>query len=99
MSITSFWFLLFIFAVILAYYLTPQRFRWVVLLVASISFYLLYSVKASIWLFITSVSIYAGGLLIKKVDNAYQERISALSKSEASSRHTAPEGPSRAAES
>ena len=40
MSITSFYFLLFYVLVLLIYYIVPQKFQWMVLLVASIAYYL-----------------------------------------------------------
>ena len=49
MAFTSVSFLLFALATVIAYYLTPTCYRWVVLLVASYLFYLLSSPKTFVF--------------------------------------------------
>ena len=43
MSLYSIGFLAFLFCLLLAYYLLPHRFRWALLLLGSVFFYLTYS--------------------------------------------------------
>lgn len=64
MNIVSLLFLLFVAGVSLVYFITPGKVRWVVLLLASVAYYLLYDVKLAVWFLITAATIYVGGLLI-----------------------------------
>lgn len=58
----------FLGAAVLAYFLTPIKKRWIVLLAASILFYL-YNAKAlSIFIFVTAASIYFAGLWLQKIN-------------------------------
>ena len=77
MNIVSLFYLAFVLFVTLAYFIAPRRFRWVVLLGASVVIYLYCSRKLSAWLLITSLSIYAGGLLIDRQDQKYQRQLEA----------------------
>ncbi len=58
MSITSLSFLLFIFAVVIAYYSLPKKCQWIVLLVSSGIFYLSFGWKSLIYVLITASTIY-----------------------------------------
>ncbi len=58
MTITSVSFLLFVFALLIVYYVLPKRTQWIVLLVASISFYLMCSLKGIPYILFTATSIY-----------------------------------------
>ncbi len=72
MSITSNLFFLFTAFWLLIYYLLPKRFQWVVLLIASYSFYVLASPKAAVFLvFSTLVTFYCA-----KAFDRIRERIS-----------------------
>ncbi len=71
MNINSAGFLLFLFAAVFCYYLTPKRFRYLVLLAFSLIFYLTYSLKAIVYLGATmgltyGFSLYLGALNEKK---------------------------------
>ena len=77
MNIVSLLYLAFVAGVALVYFVTPRRFRWVTLLVASVVNYLSYDLKLAVWLFITSVSIYAGGLLIDRQEQKYLSQLKA----------------------
>ena len=57
MSITSFWFLIFISASVLFYYICPHRFKWIELLLASIVFYLLAGTPITIFYLLTDTII------------------------------------------
>ena len=67
MSFISLYFLLFLAGVIFIYFLTPKKFRWIVLLVASYAFYLLNDLRAVIFLILTTVSIYFAAYGMKKL--------------------------------
>ncbi len=77
MNIVSLLYLGFVVAVAAVYFITPRRARWAVLLCASVAYYLIYNIKLSIWLFITSVSVYAGALLIARQDARYKAALEA----------------------
>ena len=72
MNIVSLLYLAFVAVVALAYFITPRRFRWVTLLIASVANYLSYDLKLTVWLFMTSVTIYVGGLLIDRQEQKYR---------------------------
>ena len=71
MNIISVIYLAFVAAVVAGYYITPRRFRWVTLLLASAVYYLVYDVKLSVLLLLSSLSIYCGGLLIQRREGKY----------------------------
>ena len=77
MNIVSLFYLAFVAAVTLGYFITPRRFRWMTLLAASLVIYLYCSRKLAIWLVITSVTIYLGGLLIDRRDQKYRGQLEA----------------------
>ena len=58
MAFTSFSFLLFAAAVIVLYYLVPQRFQWWVLLIASYAFYVTAGPEYLVFILLTTVSTY-----------------------------------------
>ena len=62
MSITSFSFVIFVFALLLVYYLVPKKAQWLVLLAASWVFYLSCGVKNSLFILVTALSIYGAAL-------------------------------------
>ncbi len=58
MSLTSVWFLVFALALLITYYALPGRFRWMVLLAASLVFYCVGGLKNGIYILITAASTY-----------------------------------------
>ena len=64
MSITSPGFLLFAGLLILLYYLIPGKYQWMLLLAASLCFYLRVSWRSGIFLLITSLTVYGCALWI-----------------------------------
>lgn len=58
MTITSLSFLIFFFALLLVYFLLPKKAQWIVLLVASIGFYLLCSAKGITYVLLTATTVY-----------------------------------------
>jgi len=61
MSFISGEFLLFVFITVSLYYIVPRRFQWVLLLLASYSFYLFAGVKPVIFIVLTTVTTYLAG--------------------------------------
>lgn len=64
MAFTSLNFLIFALATIVLYYIAPVNWRWIVLLVASYVFYLISSPKTFVFVLLTTVITYFGGLYI-----------------------------------
>ena len=69
MSITSFSFILFVLIVVILYYAVPRKLQWMVLLAASILFYLSFSVIGLFLLVGTSFFAYFSALQIQKVQD------------------------------
>lgn len=61
MSFTSFFFLVFLFAVIVVYYLVPKKFQWAVLLLASYGFYLSTGFDNVAYIIFTTLFTYCSG--------------------------------------
>lgn len=66
MSFISIKYALFLIVTVIAYYIIPQKKRWLVLLFASYIFYYLSSGKLLVCLILSTLSVYAGGLLIDR---------------------------------
>ena len=67
MSITSLTFFVFVFAIFALYYLIPKRFQWVLLLVASIWFYVSGGIQSAGYVVITATSIFIAALVMEKI--------------------------------
>lgn len=67
MIFTTLKFLVFFVAVFLVYYIVPKKLQWLVLLAASIYFYLCASVKYAIFVISASLITYLGALIIDKI--------------------------------
>ncbi len=67
MSIVSLSFIGFALATVLLYYIVPKRFRYLLLLAASIFFYISNSVKMGIYVLITAASVYAAALMMDRM--------------------------------
>lgn len=70
MAFTSFAFLIFVCIVVLAYYMTPANYRWVVLLAASYGYYLQASAKSFAFILLTTVVTFYGALYLDKENKA-----------------------------
>ena len=68
MSFVSLPFLIFLPAVILLHWLTPHRFRWTVLLAASILFYASWNIPLTLLLVFVVLLTYTAGLLLQKAE-------------------------------
>ena len=75
MAFTSLSFLIFALATVIAYYITPIRFRWVVLLTASYSFYLLSSPKTFVFVLLTTAVTFFGGRYISGCNDSHKTYI------------------------
>lgn len=71
MSITSWTFIGFVFAAVILYYLIPCKHRWLVLLLASIIFYISISPWGLLVLFGTAIYTYWAALQVEKWKNAH----------------------------
>lgn len=86
MAFTSFYFLAFLAGVIIAYYIFPIKYRWVILLAASYIFYLISSPKTFLFLIFTTLITFCGGRYIGKQNSGHKSYLQAhkgeLSKEE-----------------
>lgn len=86
MTITSLSFILFIFAIFLIYYIIPKKWQWVLLLIASIAFYLFAGITSIIYIIATAFSVYVATICMQHMSekkNAYlKENKSILSRDE-----------------
>ena len=73
MTITSLKFILFIAIVLIAYYSMCKKYRWCVLLIASYVYYFISSGKLTIFLIISTITIYATALLLEKIEKNTKE--------------------------
>jgi len=67
MSFVSFYFLIFIAVVIIVYYITPKKVRWIVLLAASYIFYALNDIRALFFIIATTCTVFYTGILLDKL--------------------------------
>ena len=68
MAFTSLAFLIFVAAVVIVYYLTPVRYKWIVLLLASYGYYLQASAKSFAFILVTTVVTFYGAKYIDRED-------------------------------
>ena len=80
MSIISLKFAVFLAMIVLLYFVMPKKVRWIVLLVGSYIYYFLSSQKLTIFLIITTISIYLSALAISKIDEKTKEKCKGLDK-------------------
>lgn len=62
----------------IAYQICPKRFRWVLLLLASIGFYFSFSIKLTIYVVITATLTYATGMILEKIAGKRQKALDDL---------------------
>lgn len=88
MSITSLSFFLFIIVIFFLYYAIPKKFQWVLLLIASISFYVLGGAKSFFYVVVTASTIYISTVYMQKLTDKQKKYIkenkAVLSKEEKS---------------
>lgn len=78
MLINSLEFIVFVAAVVLIYFLMPKKYKWVVLLIASYIYYFSNSTKLTVFLVITTLSIYLVALKMQKIDKISKNKIDDL---------------------
>lgn len=78
MTLNSVQYLLFFPSVVILYYLTPVRLRWIVLLLASYFFYACWNVELIFWLTLITLSSYGAGILLQK-EESHKSKIVILS--------------------
>lgn len=69
MSFNSLTFLIFLFVVVIVYWIIPNRFRYIFLLVASYIFYMWWNVKLVVLIASTTLLTFFSGILIQKSNN------------------------------
>lgn len=80
MSFVSFRFLLFFPLVTFLYFVIPQKFRWIWLLAASYYFFMSWDAYAVLFLFLSTVITWLGGILIAKAGKRSDGRADFLKK-------------------
>lgn len=66
MSLISFQFVLFVIVSALIYFICPKKYRWIVLLLASYAYYLIICNKYILYMMVTTLTTWAGGIAIGK---------------------------------
>ena len=82
MAINTIEFLLFAMAVCAIYFVVPKKVKWIVLLLASYIYYFIASGRLTIFLIITTISIYLLALALNKVDDKTKKLCKDLEKDE-----------------
>ncbi len=82
MVINSLEFLVFVAIVVLIYFVSPKKVRWVVLLISSYLFYFLSSSFLTVFLIITTISIYVSALKIGKINENIKQQVKNCTKEE-----------------
>ena len=77
MSFVSLQFACFVIILLLVYYLVPARFRYIVLLTASLFFYLITGVKNFAFIVVTALTTYFGAILMDNISKESKDYISA----------------------
>ena len=75
MIFTSISFLIFFSVVFLLYYIVPKKIQWIVLLIASIFFYISASVQYIFYVLFASIITYVGALIISNIDKKQKSTI------------------------
>lgn len=82
MSLISVEFLLFVLCTFFAYYICPQKYRWIVLLVFSVIFYAINSGFLILCIATTTVTVFLAGKTIDKYNIYFNEKKKTLDKNE-----------------
>ena len=82
MAINSIEYIIFISIILLFYYIIPKSKRWILLLISSYIFYFLSSKKLTIFLIITTLSIYFIGRALNKSDEICKKKCNEIEKTE-----------------
>lgn len=82
MAIISLKFLAFVAILSLIYFTIPKKLKWISLLVASYFYYFISSKELTIYLIITTITIYVSTLLMEKIDNKVKLKCEGKEKAE-----------------
>lgn len=82
MAINTIEFLVFAMAVCAIYFIVPKKVKWIVLLLASYIYYFIASGELTVFLIITTISIYLLALWLNKMDDKTKELCKDLEKDE-----------------
>lgn len=82
MAYNSYFYVLFLLAAVVLYYLLPKNWRWLELLLVSCVYYLISAKKYIVFLLFSTVTIYLAGRLIEQVNNKFEEKKAGLSREE-----------------
>lgn len=82
MVINSIEFLIFVLSIIIIYKIVPNKLKWVVLLIASYIFYFLNSTYMTIFIIITTISIYFVALKMSNIDKQTKIKLKNLEDKE-----------------
>lgn len=82
MSFTSFAFILFMLAIIVAYFVVPKKYQWVVMLLANIYFYISGGVKYILYILSASLLTYVGARVFEKINNETKNKINTAETTE-----------------
>ena len=82
MLINSIEFIIFLFVLVIAYKLMPKKIKWIVLLLASYAFFALNSGKYTIFIILSTLSIYITALKIDKIGNIVSEKVKTIENKE-----------------
>ena len=75
MTVNSLFFLLFLAVLYVVYYVCPLKYRWMVLLGASVFFYALACAASPVYLLLTSISIWVSGLWMERLEQECKRMI------------------------
>lgn len=68
MTITSISYVAFLMAVILAYFVVPKKYQWVIVLIANVIFYLTNGAKYIIYIILASAVTFAGAIVFENIN-------------------------------
>lgn len=82
MSFVSLAFFIFVGLTVAAYYAVPKQYRWTVLLITSIIFYVMAASWLALWMVVTIVTTFVAGLWMEKIHNAQKAALQQAEKAE-----------------
>lgn len=80
MSFTSLNFIIFVFSVVFIYYVIPKKLQWIVLLCASIGFYVYGSAKAFLYMIFVAGTTYCAGLVLGELNKRKKQNPKKITK-------------------
>lgn len=82
MSFVSLAFFIFVGITVIAYYAVPKQYRWTVLLVSSVIFYIMAASWLALWMVATIITTFFAGLWMEKIHNAQKAALQQAEKAE-----------------